>query len=247
MLTAYVLTVASVAGWDIPDSTRQRMLEGLAQFVTGRLQRDSALPTADLAVRKLAAIAALARHDAADASMLDTLAIDPDGWPTSAVLDWLDVLRRLPDVPSQAAHLTTAERILRSRLTLHGTQLVLSTERRDALWWLMISPDSNAARAVHAALDRPQWRDDVPRLVQGLLARQQRGHWNTTTANAWAVLALRRFTRQFEKTPVGGSTRVSLGGQSQTLQWAAANRDVRVPWPAQRADLEIAHSGAGQP
>jgi uncharacterized protein YfaS (alpha-2-macroglobulin family) len=248
VLTAYVLAAASVAGWHIPEAPRQRMLEGLAQFVTGRIQRDSALPTADLAVRKLAAVAALARHGAAEASMLDSLTIEPNAWPTSAVLDWLDVLQRLPDVPSKAARVATAENILRSRLTLHGTQLVLSTERRDALWWLMISADSNAARAVLAALDRPQWRDDVPRLVQGLLARQQRGHWNNTTANAWAVLALRRYSRQFEKTPVAGSTRVSLGDHAGTVQWAAdAPREVRLPWPSARNGLDIVHTGAGQP
>ncbi|HXW09482.1 MAG TPA: MG2 domain-containing protein [Steroidobacteraceae bacterium] len=248
VLTAYVLTIASVAGWDIPDAPRQRMLEGLAQFVTGRIQRDSALPTADLAVRKLAAIAALARHGAAEASMLDTLAIDPDGWPTSAVLDWLDVLHRLPDVRSKATRVAAAEKTLRSRLTLHGTQLMLSTERRDALWWLMVSADSNAARTVLAALERPQWRDDVPRLVQGLLARQQRGHWSTTTANAWAVTALRRYSDQFEKTPVGGSTRVTLGGQGGEVQWAHDEpREVRLQWPPGPAELDIVHGGAGRP
>lgn len=246
-LTAYVLAVANVAGWEIPEASRQRMLEGLAQFVTGRVQRDSALPTADLAVRKLAAIAALARHGAAEASMLDSLTIEPNAWPTSAVLDWLDVLRLVPDVPSKAARVAAAENVLRSRLTLHGTQLTLSTERRDALWWLMVSTDTNAARTVLAALERPQWRGDLPRLVQGLLARQQRGRWNTTTANAWGVLALRRFSQRFESTPVGGATRVALGGESRTVQWSTKDRDVRLPWPAQRADLEVVHTGAGKP
>jgi uncharacterized protein YfaS (alpha-2-macroglobulin family) len=246
-LTAYVLAIANVAGWEIPEASRQRMLEGLAQFATGRIQRDSALPTADLAVRKLAAIAALARHGAAEAAMLDSLTIEPNAWPTSAVLDWLDVLRLVPDVPSKAARVAAAENVLRSRLTLHGTQLTLSTERRDALWWLMVSTDTNAARAVLAALERPQWREDVPRLVQGLLARQQRGHWNTTTANAWAVLALRRFSQRFETTPVGGATRVALGGESHAVQWNGKVRDVHLPWPAQRTDLEVVHAGAGKP
>ena len=38
------------------------MLTGLEAFATGRIVRDSALPTADLTVRKLAAIEALSRH-----------------------------------------------------------------------------------------------------------------------------------------------------------------------------------------
>jgi uncharacterized protein YfaS (alpha-2-macroglobulin family) len=249
VLTAYVLAIASVAGWDIPEASRQRMLDGLAQFVTGRVQRDSALPTADFAVRKLAALAALARHGAADASMLDTLTIEPDAWPTSAVLDWLDVLHRIPDVRSKATRVAAAETVLRSRLALHGTRLSLSTERRDALWWLMVSADTNAARTVIAALERAPWREDVPRLVQGLLARQQRGHWDTTTANAWAVLALRDFSKQFETTPVGGATRVALGDETGTVQWArdGQTRDVRLSWPPQRSDLAVVHTGAGRP
>ncbi len=165
-LTAYVLAVAHHAEWGIPDAQRQRMLDGLAQFVTGRIQRDSALPTADLAVRKLAAIAALAAYGAADASMLDSLTLEPNLWPTSAVLDWLDILQRLPEVRSKASRIAAAENVLRSRLTLHGTSLVLSTERRDALWWLMISTDTNAARTLLAAIDRPAWQEDVPRLVR---------------------------------------------------------------------------------
>ena len=77
-----------------------------------------------------------------------------------------------------------------------------STERSDALWWLMISGDSNATARCWPCSTSAQWRDDVPRLVRGALGRQQRGHWNTTVANAWGVLALEKFSAAFESTPV---------------------------------------------
>jgi hypothetical protein len=54
-LTAYVLAIAEEAGWEIPENARERMLRGLAGFVEGRVVRYSRLPTADVAIRKVAA------------------------------------------------------------------------------------------------------------------------------------------------------------------------------------------------
>ncbi|HWJ06975.1 MAG TPA: MG2 domain-containing protein [Steroidobacteraceae bacterium] len=249
-LTAYVLAVSQASGWSIPEPTRQRLVKGLQNFVDGRIVRHSALPTADLTVRKLAAIAALARHDAARASMLDSLALDVNQMPTSAVLDWLDVLRLVDGVQSRAARTVAAENALRARLTLRGTSLALSTERRDALWWLMVNTDTNAARTVLAALERATWREDVPRLVQGLLGLQQRGHWRTTTANAWAVLALQRYSAAFESVPVTGTSTVALAGQRKSVAWPSTGSKpapVEYGWPAARASVEVTHAGTGRP
>ena len=60
-----------------------------------------------------------------------------------------------------------AEQILRSRLNFQGTTMGFSTEKSDALWWLMISADSNANELLLALSDAPAWREDVPRLVTG--------------------------------------------------------------------------------
>ena len=88
-----------------------------------------------------------------------------------------------------------AEQILRARLNFQGTTMGFSTEKTDALWWLMISADANANRLLLALNDVPAWSDDMPRLVRGALGRMQRGRWNTTVANAWGVLALEKFSR----------------------------------------------------
>src|SRR6185436_9278326 len=93
-LTAYVLVLAHEAGWKLNEADQQRLIDALTRFVSGRVVRRSALPTADLAIRKLAAIAALARYDAAQPQMLDSIQIQPELWPTSAVLDWLDIVKR---------------------------------------------------------------------------------------------------------------------------------------------------------
>ncbi len=124
-----------------------------------------------------------------------------------------------------------------------------STERSDALWWLMVSADSNAVRLILALLDADKWRDDLPRLVGGALARQQRGTWDLTTANAWGVLALEKFSRIFERAPVGGRTSATLAAVSQRVDWLAVPKGgtLALPWPAERAEVALSHEGSGQP
>jgi uncharacterized protein YfaS (alpha-2-macroglobulin family) len=113
----------------------------------------------------------------------------------------------------------------------------------------MISGDSNANRMVLAALDRPEWRDDMPRLVRGALGRQLHGHWNTTVANAWGVLAMKKFSAQFESTPVAGATVVRYGSEQQAVTWPhpqkAATTDLS--WQEGKGILDVRHQGSGAP
>lgn len=248
-LTAYVLSIGAEAGWPIESDDRSRMLHALAAFVEGRIVRDSALPTADLSIRKLQAIDALARYGIAEPDMLDSITLEPNLLPTSALLDWIGILERTPDVPQADEKLTQAFGILRARLNFQGTTMGFSTERTDALWWLMISEDSNANRMVLAALDRPEWRDDMPRLVRGALGRQLQGHWNTTVANAWGVLAMKKFSAQFESTAVAGATLVRYGSERQVLSWPRPENaaTTELPWQGNRGILDVRHQGTGAP
>jgi uncharacterized protein YfaS (alpha-2-macroglobulin family) len=124
-----------------------------------------------------------------------------------------------------------------------------STEHKDDLWWLMVSPDVNANRILLAMLDNPRWRADIGRLVRGALGRQHKGRWNTTVANAWGVLAIEKFSKEFESEAVSGSTSVSLNRSSQSLDWVKLPQGGTLfePWPKQREDLSIRHTGSGKP
>lgn len=181
--------------------------------------------------------------------MLESIAIEPDLWPTSAVLDYYMVLKRTATLPGRAQKMQHIGQILRSRLNFQGTTMGFSTERKDALWWLMISGDVNANRLLLAMLDNPAWRDDIGRLVRGALGRQHMGRWNTTVANAWGVLAMKKFSDQFESVPVTGKASVTLDNQVKTLDWArhpGGDQLIQV-WPKQAADLHIAQNGTGSP
>ena len=111
-LTAYLISVADEAGYAIPEHILNRMRNGLSGFVQGRVIRYSALPTSDLNIRKLAAIEALARTGDVESRWLDSITIEPNLWPTSAVLDWLSILQHKPDI---SAPVRAARRKRRSR------------------------------------------------------------------------------------------------------------------------------------
>ena len=120
------------------------------------------------------------------------------------MIDWLNILKRVDGIPDRAKRLEEANQILRGRLTYAGTTLKFSTEESDFWWWLMDSADANAARLILAVLDDPAWKDDLPRMVLGSLARQRGGAWLTTTANLWGAVALNKFSAKFESTKIIG-------------------------------------------
>ena len=248
-LTAYVLAATHEAGYALPAPARDAMLGGLTAFVEGRIERKFWSPKADLDVRKIAAIEALARHGRAHAKMLGSINVTPNVWPTAAVIDWLRILKKLDGIPNQAKRLDEANQILRSRLTYAGTTLRFSTEESDFWWWLMDSADANAARLVLAVLDDPQWRDEVPRMVVGALARQRGGAWLTTTANLWGALALDKFSAALESVKVGGRTAATLADKTAAIDWSRSveGGTIKLAWPAQPGPLNVAQDGPGKP
>jgi hypothetical protein len=134
---------------------------------------------------------------------------------------------------------------------------VFSSEPDDTLWWLMVNGDVNAARLLLVVMDEAGWRDEIPRMLMGLLERQRRGAWQTTTANLWGSLAVERFSAAFEKDPVKGTSSARLASAPQRAleaQWRGGEQGVRtlgqLPWAgaAQGGDrLELGHAGEGKP
>ena len=248
-LTAYVLAATHEAGFELPAPARDAMLDGLTAFVQGRIERKFWSPKNDLDVRKLAAIDALARHGRAQAKMLGSINITPNAWPTAALIDWLNILKRVDGIANQGKRVEEANQILRSRLTYAGTTLKFSNEDDDFWWWLMDSADANAARLILAVLDDPAWRDDLPRMVVGSLGRQRGGAWLTTTANLWGSLALDKFSAKFESAKVAGRTNATLADKSAAVDWgkSADGGLVKLAWPAGPGILNVTQDGSGKP
>ncbi|MBJ6723450.1 alpha-2-macroglobulin family protein [Geomesophilobacter sediminis] len=248
-LTAYLLSITNAAGRELPVAQTNKMLEGLRLFVEGKIRRESAFRTADRSLQKLAAIEALGRRGRASNDLVATVTIEPKFWPTSALLDWLSILKTTRDIPNRSQRLKEAGELLRSRLNLQGSALTFSTERSDELWWLMVSTDANAVRALLTLLDEEGWQKDLPRLARGAVARQTRGHWETTVANAWGVVALDAFSKKFEAAPVAGATTAELAGTRKTEDWGKdkKGKTLSFGWPDKAATLVLQHEGSGKP
>jgi alpha-2-macroglobulin len=247
ILTAYLLAASHEAGWELPDKELNRMQRGLIAFVEGKISREFWSPQKDLAVRKLAAIEALSRRHAARPAMLDSITEDLLAWPTQAIIDYYQILKRMPEIRGREVKLKNADNALRGRLSLAGNRMGFTSEQSDGWWWLMGSADLNANRLILATMGDPAWQSDLSKLVAGSLARQQRGMWSTTTANVWGSLMLEKFAKDFERMPVSGQTRFGLLGQRQIVQsWGEALPGV-VTLPISAANAVGIGSEAGRP
>ena len=253
-LTAYLLDMAVLTGTVLPADLKTRMEYGLAAFVEGRHKATLWAPahTDTQLVTKLSALEALTRGGKKPVKAASALDINLLRLPSSALIDWWLVVRRLNDLPERATKLAAAERELRNRLSYTGGRLTFTTEKSDYWWWMMVSGDSNSFRLIEAALDEPAWRDDLPKLLRGALERQVRGHWFTTTANAWAVAALDGYAKRYERETVAGTTHAQLGKATAEHRWQGAQGTdaapkLALPWPAGADKLSISHAGSGQP
>ena len=252
-LTAYLLSLAEAAALPLPREARERMLEGLAAFAEGRIRRDGWSPRPDLTARRLAALAVLARHERASVAMVTALEIAPERLPDAAILDWIALLQRLPALPQQRMRLEHAWQVLRGRLVASGTRLELAGDAGEPMWWLMESRDGTAARLLLEVVDRPEWREDAPRLLSSLLGRMRNGAWGTTTANAWGTLAVRRFAAAHEEAAVTGVTRADLAAaaagrpSSGAHDWSSQRAEFELAQPDGAATLRMTHRGAGRP
>lgn len=249
ILTAYALSISHEAGWDIPSNLREKMIEGLKNFIEGKTIRYTSLQAADLSIRKIAAIEAISRYGRISPRLLDSINIYLNLLPTATVIDWINILLRVSDIPAREKRLKEAEQIIRSRIDLRGTKLSFSNENRDRMWWLMVSGDVNAARTILTFVNMDGWKEDIPKLVNGTLGRLKNGYWDTTTANAWGVLAMKKFSKKFEAQPLSGETVVKYGDAQKVISWnrIPKGESFAFSWKSKKDTLSFEHKGDGKP
>ncbi|WP_420136796.1 alpha-2-macroglobulin family protein [Sphingomonas sp.] len=240
-LTAYALSITADAGLPWPDGPKASLIEALRGVVEGRVTEDGT-NRGDSRLLRIAALAALARNGAATPGMIDQLAMPLGDMPTATLADWLVTLSRTNGV--DPARIAAAEAAIRSRIVYEGTRLDL-TDGAAAPWWMMVSDDEMAIKALLAVTGRPGWESEAARMMVGVALRQRQGHWDTTPANAWGTIAAHRFTTAY---PGSGSglTTASLGGRSLTSS-GLQPPTLRFPLPAAPGSLLLRHDGGAGP
>jgi uncharacterized protein YfaS (alpha-2-macroglobulin family) len=96
---------------------------------------------------------------------------------------------------------------------------------------MMVSTDEMAIKVLDATLGKAAWQAEAPRLMIGVASRQQKGHWDTTPANAWGAVAVQRFATLYPATAIAGTTKIALGGKTVSVDWprAADAQPLRLP------------------
>jgi len=239
-LTAYVLSISSEAGLPIPDSGKIKLIAAMRSVVDGRLREDGEGP-ADNRFLRLAALAALARNGASTPAMLGQVSIPVADMPTAILADWLVTIDRTKGAPPRLR--VAAEAALRTRILYEGTRLDL-VDRQTVPWWMMVSGDEMAIKAVLAVTGRKGWEQDGPKMMIGTALRQRRGHWDTTPSNAWGTVAVRRFASAYPSA-VGGVTTARLGADSISRKWGEG--PIRLPLPAAATPLMLSHDTSPKP
>lgn len=244
-LTAYSLAITSASGLKIPEESRAKMVAALKGVVEGRVTRTRAF-SADERLVKIAALSALARAGAADPGLVARIDMVPGQMPTGTLADWIVTLDRLPKAPRAAMLKAAAEGELRKRLVYEGTRLDLSDSAR-APWWMMTSADEMAIKVLDATLGKPDWQAEAPRLMIGVASRQQRGHWDTTPANAWGAVAVQRFAKLYPASAIAGTTQVALGGTSLSARWPLRADAPPLRLPLVAGPMTLTQSGGAGP
>ncbi|MHA6718970.1 alpha-2-macroglobulin family protein [Sphingomonas sp. RS6] len=239
-LTAYMLSISAEAGLPLPDAARARMIEAMRAVLDGRLRRED---YGDVRLQRVAAFSALARQGAATPAMVGQLGIAPADMPSATLADYLAGLGNVSGLPNAAQLRTEAEQVLRTRLVYEGTRIDLA-DKGQMPWWLMASDDSAAIKALLVTLGRPGWADDNGKMMVGIAARQRRGHWDTTPANAWGAIAARRFAALYPAQAIAGVTSASFGQTTVTRKWPLADggRSFTLPLPTGPTQLSLRQS-----
>ena len=111
----------------------------------------------------------------------------------------------------------------------------------------MSTGDEMAIRAFNVILGRPGWTDDEGKMMVGIASRQQRGHWDSTLANAWGTVATKRFAGRYPATAISGLTTVSLASKTLTQTWPITvnDRPLQFNLPTAKTALLLKHAGDG--
>lgn len=262
-LTRYVLTSTKMAGQTIPAETLNAMLNGMESWLKGnyscRSWWDEHSSQAYRDQGKILVLDALSRWGRFNSENVKPLLIQPNTWSTHAVAALASVARREKSFPNRDQVLKEAETIVRSRLNYQGTGLSLQNPVNwEAQWMLFSSHDLEAQAVFDMILEAvvagdKSWMDEAPRMARGIQARQKRGVWDSTMANAVGTLNLKRFASVFEKDKVIGKTTFTTVGSDTVLDWGKEpqGRNFLMKWPSGSESKPVAikmeHKGAGRP
>ncbi len=244
-LTAYALSITASAGYAIPADNKQQMINAMTSVAEGRMEVGGGV-TSNRQLLRIAALAALARNGASTPALVAAIETKPQDMTTNALADWMTAIGSTKGLGNAAALRAAAEQELRKRIVYEGSRLDITDAAR-APWWMMVSSDEMAVKALDSVLGQAGWSDETPKMMVGVAMRQQRGHWDTTPANAWGSVLARRFAALYPASAVQGTTFASLGGVSRQQTWPMSGAAAALRIPLIDGGLSLKQVGGAGP
>jgi hypothetical protein len=247
-LTSYLLSISEESKYPIPENTKKDLEKALNKFVTGSVLQKGGLETADLNIRKLQSLEALIKINPNYSSLILTLKLNINLLPTSSLIDLWSILDNSKGITDKEDRIKQIENILKSRLNYQGTKISFSTEKNDSLYWLMVSGDLNSIKLLNLVMKKDKWKQDIGKISKGVIQRQRNGIWDTTLANAWGIITLEKFTKEFEKESLTGETKVSYS-ENYIHNWNSNSKgsEKLLKWDQNIQNISLNHSGNGKP
>lgn len=247
-LTSYILSIAHEAGFSFSEDNENRLLESLSSFAEGQT-KEAGSDRADYVLKKISAFEALSRYRRLNKQLLTAVEFRGNEWPLYTLTEWYQILLLEKDIPQRDQKLKDVEAILRNKFYFSAKRLLLRDENQERLSWLMRDSTSGLVRLVLTTLQVPQWKQDTPRLFQGILARQSEGSWALTTDNAWGALAIRKVQQSYNAESIQGTFKAQLGSVEKSHNWSQGNSSKAMifDFKESKGDVKFNQEGAGKP
>ncbi|KHD89048.1 MAG: lipoprotein [Bdellovibrio sp. ArHS] len=248
VLTAYVLSVAHESGLSLGEEIEGRMLGALSGYAEGRIKEEEAFSRSDETLKKISSFEALSRYRRLNLDLLTSIDYQPNQWPLYTLVEWYQIHLWEKDIPQRVRKLADLENLLRSRFIFSSKRLQLKEEGRESMSWLMRDSEGAILRLILATLPSEGWKNDVPRLYQGALARQTGSAWLLTTDNAWGAVVMRKMHSVYSKEKVQGVFQAELEGKKAAHDWNKGSTGVlELPWRKKESELQWQQKGEGKP
>lgn len=202
ILSAYVLTSAKLTNKTIPDEVLSKIMNGLQGFLDGRVYGERYRFGADLVVRKIIVWEALTRYQTYEWEQVRPIFDNLEFLPTASLIDLSDIYNRVNGADPKVKNRLYS--VLRSKLNLQGTELIIADSGFTNPWWILGSRDYTMAKFLLWSISEPAYKKDMPRIVKAFVKMQKQGRYDSTLGNAYSVLVFDRVSKLLEGEKVSG-------------------------------------------
>jgi uncharacterized protein YfaS (alpha-2-macroglobulin family) len=232
-LSAYVLQIAAEMAITTPEfgltskwfnpANLERLLGAIRKGMRGEIKiSETWWPEYVSTNERIGAGEALSYYEPISTADYQALKAIHDKLSLSHKLSLIRILRNSKEsLASSQADLAGFENEVLTHFQFENTRLLL----RDPKFWFFGSlggtPDGLRSRTLVDLIQRDQ-KDNATKLLRSLIENLKSGYFDTTTGNAWAVVALNRFKQKFERVPVSGNVALNVGATKREVSISEA-------------------------